>query len=99
MIRAFEEVEISLTNLASRKRHKRLLEEQIEHLNIVRKTRYAQLQEGLVSQLEVFETDRTLLAAQLGKLRTHQQILSDTVTLYKALGGGWPVENVGQAGL
>jgi len=99
VITAFEEVEIALTNLASRQRQKKLLEEQIEHLNIVRQTRYAQLREGLVTQLEVFDTDRTLLAAQLAKLRTHQQILADTVTLYKALGGGWPVENVGQAGL
>jgi outer membrane protein TolC len=41
----------------------------------------------------VFENERTLLAAQLDLLASHQQVLSDTVTLYKALGGGWaPVE-------
>ena len=27
-------------------------------------------------------------------LANHQQILSDTVTLYKALGGGWPTVKV-----
>jgi multidrug efflux system outer membrane protein len=42
----------------------------------------------------VFETERTLLAAQLELLQNHQQILSDTVTLYKALGGGWPSVDV-----
>ena len=48
---------------------------------------------GLVSQLEVFETERSLLAAELALLASHQQVLADTVTLYKALGGGWaPVE-------
>jgi multidrug efflux system outer membrane protein len=44
----------------------------------------------VVSQLEVFEVERSLLSAQLALLANHQQILSDTVTLYKALGGGWP---------
>ncbi|MEN8130357.1 MAG: efflux transporter outer membrane subunit [Pseudomonadota bacterium] len=94
VMRAFEEVEILLTNLNSRIKQKALLENQIKHLSIVKQTRYAQLEEGLVSQLQVFETDRTLLAAELAKLQTHQQILSDTVTLYKALGGGWLSEDV-----
>jgi multidrug efflux system outer membrane protein len=30
-------------------------------------------------------------------LANHQQVLSDTVTLYKALGGGWPVVDVTNA--
>ena len=96
---AFEEVEVSLTNLASRKKQKQVLENQIKHLSIVRDVQYAQLKEGLVSQLQVFDTDRQLLAAQLAQLQTHQQILSDTVTLYKALGGGWSVDSVEQAEL
>jgi outer membrane protein, multidrug efflux system len=94
VVKAFEEVETALTNLASRKRQKKLLEEQIRNLTVVRDVRYALLQEGLVSQLEVFDTDRTLLSAQQTLLQTHQQILSDTVTLYKAVGGGWPKEYV-----
>ena len=94
VVKAFEEVEIALTNLASRKRQKTLLEGQIRNLAIVREVRYARLKEGLVSQLEIFDTDRTLLSAQQTLLQTHQQILSDTVTLYKALGGGWPKEYV-----
>jgi NodT family efflux transporter outer membrane factor (OMF) lipoprotein len=99
VITAFEEVEIALTNLASRKKQEAVLEEQIEHLEVVRDVQYAQLKEGLVSQLQVFDTDRQLLAAQLAKLQTHQQILSDTVTLYNALGGGWSMENVDEAEL
>jgi outer membrane protein TolC len=54
----------------------------------------SQLREGVVSQLDVFETERTLLQAQLDLLTNHQQILSDTVLLYKALGGGWPAVDV-----
>jgi multidrug efflux system outer membrane protein len=94
VVKAFEEVETALTNLASRKRQKKLLEEQIRNLTVVRDVRYARLKEGLVSQLEVFDTDRTLLSAKQTLLQTHQQILSDTVTLYKAVGGGWPKEYV-----
>jgi outer membrane protein, multidrug efflux system len=45
----------------------------------------------------VFENERTLLAAQLGLLASHQQVLSDTVTLYKALGGGWDRTEVANA--
>jgi outer membrane protein TolC len=49
------------------------------------------------SQLEVFETERSLLAAQLALLANQQQILSDTVTLYKVVGGGWPPVEVRNA--
>jgi outer membrane protein TolC len=51
-----------------------------------------------VSQLDVFETERSLLAAQLALLGSHQQVLADTVTLYKALGGGWNPVKVANAG-
>jgi hypothetical protein len=35
-----------------------------------------------------------LLAAELALLENHQQLLSDTVTLYKSLGGGWQTVDV-----
>ena len=94
VVKAFEEVETALLNLDYRKQQEALLKDQIANLKVVRDVQYAQLQEGLVSQLEVFETDRSLLSAQQGLLSTHQQVLTDTVKLYKALGGGWPPEYV-----
>lgn len=94
VVKAFEEVETALLNLDYRKRQKDLLADQIKNLKVVRDVQYAQLQEGLVSQLEVFETERSLLSARQSLLTTHQQVLADTVTLYKALGGGWPPEYV-----
>ena len=96
VVKAYEEVETALLNVAYRKQQKVELQQQINYLRVVRNVQYAQLEEGLVSQLEVFETDRSLLSAQQGLLATHQQILSDTVNLYKALGGGWPAERVTQ---
>jgi outer membrane protein, multidrug efflux system len=87
---AFEEVENALVNLDSHEKQRVELQQEVEHLSVVAAQIDAQLKEGVISQLEVFETERTLLAAQLALLANHQQLLSDTVTLYKALGGGWP---------
>ena len=94
---AFEEVENALVNLDAHKKQKVELQEQTDHLKVVAAQVEAQLKEGIVSQLEVFETERSLLTAQLALLANHQQILTDTVTLYKAMGGGWPTVIVGTA--
>lgn len=87
---AFEEVENTLVNLDSRRKQKDELERQLDQLKMVSAQVAAQLKEGLVSQLELFETERSLLTAELAVLNQHQLLLADTVTLYKALGGGWP---------
>jgi outer membrane protein TolC len=92
---AFEEVENALVNLDAHKQQKKELQQQADQLKQVAAQVHAQLKEGVVSQLEVFETERSLLAAQLALLSNYQQILADTVTLYKAMGGGWPRVVVG----
>lgn len=97
VVAAFEEVENALVNLDAHRRQRVELQQQSERLGIVAAQVEAQLREGTVSQLEVFEAGRTLLASQLALLANHQQILSDTVTLYKALGGGWPAVDVRNA--
>ncbi len=91
---AFEEVENALVNLDAHRRQRIELAQQAERLGVVAAQVEARLQEGMVSQLDVFESQRTLLASQLALLANHQQILSDTVLLYKALGGGWPPVDV-----
>jgi outer membrane protein TolC len=91
---AFEEVENALVNLDSHRQQRVELLQEVERLRLVADQIEAQLRLGVVSQLEVFETERTLLQAQQDLLTNHQQILSDTVLLYKALGGGWPAVDV-----
>ena len=98
VITAFEDVENALVNLDAHRRQRIELQQQATHLQTVAAQIEGQLKEGLVSQLEVFESQRSLLAAQQALLLNHQQILADTVTLYKTLGGGWPDVVVGQAG-
>lgn len=91
---AFEEVENALVNVNSHKQQRVELQQEVSRLQIVADQIQSQLRLGVVSQLEVFETERTLLEAQQELLANHQQILSDTVLLYKALGGGWPSVDV-----
>ncbi|HEV3105063.1 MAG TPA: efflux transporter outer membrane subunit, partial [Trinickia sp.] len=88
---AFEEVETALVNLDAHKKERLELEQQNAHLRVVAAQIEAQLKEGVVSQLEVLESERSLASAELALISNHQQILADTVTLYKAIGGGWPV--------
>lgn len=91
---AFEEVENSLTNLSNHRQQAGELAGRREKLAVVSDQVYAQLQEGMVSQLEVFEVERSLLDAEQQMLANRWQVLGDTVALYKALGGGWPRETV-----
>jgi NodT family efflux transporter outer membrane factor (OMF) lipoprotein len=90
VIGAFKEVENALVNLDSHKTQKTELEERREKLRAVARTIRAQLQEGVVSQLQVLESERSLLGAEQQLLLNYQEILLDMIELYKALGGGWP---------
>ncbi len=92
VILAFQEVENALVNLGSRQLQKRELEEEVRHLRTVARQTRAQLEVGIVTQLEVLESERRLLNSNQSLLQNHQQILSDTVDLYKAMGGGWSDE-------
>ncbi|MGN6648950.1 efflux transporter outer membrane subunit [Trinickia sp.] len=97
---AFEEVENALVDLDAHKKQRAELAQQNAHLRVVAAQVEAQLKEGVVSQLDVLESERSLAAAELALVANHQQILTDTVKLYKAIGGGWPsvaVENARNA--
>ena len=45
---------------------------------------------GVTSYLEVLESERSLFRAELQALSTRRSEMVSIVTLYKALGGGWP---------
>ncbi len=97
VITAFEEVENALVSLASHKSQKAELEERLKKLQAVAATFRAQLSEGVISQLQVLESERSLLVAEQLLSRNHQDILIDTIELYKALGGGWPKLEIKEA--
>ena len=49
----------------------------------------ARYERGVDSYLDVLDSQRSLYSAQQGLIDTRLQQLSNTVTLYKVLGGGW----------
>ena len=97
VIAAYEEVENALVDIDSHRRQRDELQKQVDQLEAVSAQTEAQLEIGVVSQLDVFENQRSLLTAQLALLASHEQVLSDAVTLYKALGGGWTSVEVADA--
>lgn len=90
VIKAFEEAENALANLYHHKKQRQEIIARKKHLERVAALIRAQVKAGIASQLQVLETERTLLQASQDLLTNYQQILSDTITLYKVLGGGWP---------
>lgn len=98
VIRAFEEVENALVNLDAHRQQRLQIVELRDKLQRVADEIDAQLGEGLVSQLQVLESQRSLLSAELALLSNQRQLLDDTIQLYKALGGGWPAQQVSSAG-
>ena len=89
ILQAYKEVEDALTNLSIHKEKVQIYRTQREKLRIVSEHMKHRLREGLVSQLEVFEIERTLLAAEQALLNSRALVLKDTVILIKSLGGGW----------
>jgi NodT family efflux transporter outer membrane factor (OMF) lipoprotein len=89
VVRAFQETENALVNRASRLQQREIARGAVADLRRVQQTSEDKFREGLVSQLEMLETERGLIQAEQTALEQHYRLLNDTVTLYKALGGGW----------
>jgi len=95
---AFREV---LDALESRSATSERLVAQDQQITALRETaRLAQrrFDEGYSDYLEVLDAQRSLFAVELARVNTQQQRLRALVQLYKALGGGWQVDTLAQAG-
>ena len=83
------DVEDSLTRVrTSRNEHLARQRQLAAARNAARLSR-ARYDGGLVSYLEVLDSERSLFQAELLESQTRQQQLSAVVSLYRALGGGW----------
>lgn len=91
---AFEEIENALINIDNRKKQQNILNKRIENLETIRKQNISKLELGLISQLELLDIEREIYSAKKAMPLLERYILDDTITLYKALGGGWPKETV-----
>ena len=89
VLNAIKEVENALINLRSHLEQLDLEQQRAAELQTAREKVQVRLKEGVISQLEVFENERSLLDANQKGLELYATVLQDTVTLYNALGGGW----------
>lgn len=89
ILTALREVEDALVAYASEQEHRAALavalQQNQDALALVR-SRY---EHGLATFLDVLDTQRSVLSSQDQLAQSDQEIATDLVTLYKALGGGW----------
>jgi NodT family efflux transporter outer membrane factor (OMF) lipoprotein len=92
VLKAFEEVENLLNDQASRKRELGVATSKVAAMRRIREETGEKFRMGLVSQLEVLDIQRELLAAERALLGVQRSRLDDALSLAKALGGGWSAE-------
>jgi multidrug efflux system outer membrane protein len=89
VLTAFREVEDALVGIETLKRQSLANQRRLKaaaSANFLSKERY---DKGVVSYLEVLDTERTLFEVELQNSDLRQQLFTAYVRLYKALGGGW----------
>ncbi|MEE4216646.1 MAG: efflux transporter outer membrane subunit [Xanthomonadales bacterium] len=90
ILRAFQEVEDSLVAIHTYKREADAREAQVTAARSATRLSRARYDGGVTSYLEVLESERSLFRAELQALSSRREQVVSIVTLYKALGGGWP---------
>lgn len=89
VLRAQREAEDALTRLARQQDRRVRLEASVERARRAAALAREQYGRGLTSLLEVLDAERTQLSAQDALAMSETAVVTGTVTLYRALGGGW----------
>jgi multidrug efflux system outer membrane protein len=92
VLNGLRDVDDSLTGLRTSRDEHIARQRQLAAARTAARLSRARYDGGLVSYLEVLDSDRSLFQAELLESQTRQQQLSSVVSLYRALGGGWSVE-------
>jgi len=87
---AFSEVENALADIRMRNEQAGAQRELVRAARQAAEISIQRYKEGLVTFLEVIDTERSRLEAQRDAIRIHSEVLTATVHLIKALGGNWP---------
>lgn len=93
VLRALQEVEDTLIAIDTYQREARAREAQVLAARSAAELSRARYNGGVTSYLEVLESERSLFRTELLASSTRRQHLVSMVSLYKALGGGWPTED------
>ena len=89
ILNAFREVADQLVSIRSRTEQRDRQREQVKASETALELAQIRYREGLVTYLDVLEAERTVLTAETQLVQTERARLTDMVTLFKALGGGW----------
>ncbi|MDB6022028.1 MAG: transcriptional regulator, Fis family [Pedosphaera sp.] len=93
ILTALQEVEDALVGYGEEQTHHaalaKALDQTEESFQLVRQ----QYEHGLATFLDVLDAQRNVLSAQDQLAQSGQAITTDLVALYKALGGGWQIQN------
>ncbi|MDH3771014.1 MAG: TolC family protein [Nitrospirota bacterium] len=86
-LHAFEEVESSYLNFSNRRRQLTAARREVAALDEARRNTFATFETGLVSQIELLESERRSLEGRRQELAVRHALLRDHLALVKALGG------------
>lgn len=89
VLSGLRDVDDSLTDLRTSRDEHIARQRQLAAARSAARLSRARYDGGLVSYLEVLDSERSLFQAELLESQTRQQQLSAVVSLYRALGGGW----------
>ena len=87
LIEVVGDLDSAYISLQSRRRQLEFIDKEVAALSAARKDVEATFQGGIVSQIEVLESERSYLRARRARIVLHQSILNDHLALVRALGG------------
>ena len=96
ILNAFREVADVLSALQTRQEQLVYQSQQVQAAQDARELAEIRYRQGLVTYLDVLDAQRTVLSAELQLVQTQRARLTDMVTLFKAIGGGWQNEHLAQ---
>ena len=97
ILNAFREVADVLTALQTRQDQLVHQQQRVQSSQEARELAEMRYRRGLVTYLDVLEAQRTVLNAELALVQTQRARLTDMVTLFKAIGGGWEMKHHAKA--
>jgi multidrug efflux system outer membrane protein len=89
ILNAFREVADLLVAIQTRTEQRDRQREQVKAAQTALELAQIRYREGLVNYLDVLDAQRTLLDAETRLVQTERARLTDMVSLFKGLGGGW----------
>jgi len=89
LLKALQEVEDALVAYGTEQERQGKLATAYQEDKVAMDLMSKRYEHGLVTFLDVLDSERTVLSAQDALAQSNSASITDLVALYKALGGGW----------